>query len=157
LLAAGDSINLASGVDFKVFSPGQHVIRNNGDDIRNSNEDSLVFRVSFAQFSMLFTADAGFDAESDMVSSGCDLGSTVLKVGHHGSAYSTSEEFIDKVRPRVALISAGAGNRFGLPSGRTIDLLKAKNIAVYRTDRDGTIELASDGKNLNVYTRYGPN
>lgn len=156
LLAAGDSINLVSGVDFKVFSPGQHVIRDAGDDIRNTNEDSLVFRVSFAQFSMLFTADAGFGAESDMVSRGCDLESTVLKVGHHGSAYSTSEEFIDKVRPRIALISAGAGNRFGLPSRRTTDLLKAKNIVVYRTDRDGTIELASDGKNLNVYTRYGP-
>lgn len=156
LLAAGDSITLESGVDFKVISPGHHVVRNDGDDIRNTNEDSLVFRVSFAEFSMLFTADAGFDAEREMISSGCDLGVTVLKVGHHGSAYSTSEEFIDKVRPRIALISAGAGNKFGLPSGRTIDLLKTKNIMVYRTDRDGTIELASDGKNLNVYTRYGP-
>lgn len=156
LIAAGDSINIASGVDFKVISPGQHVLRNDGDDIRNTNEDSLVFRVTFAKFSMLFTADAGFDAEREMISSGCDLGATVLKVGHHGSAYSTSEEFIDKVRPRIALISAGAGNKFGLPSGRTIDLLKTKNIMVYRTDRDGTIELASDGKNLNVYTRYGP-
>lgn len=156
LLAAGESINLASGVDFKVFSPGQHVIRKDGDDIRNTNEDSLVFRISFAQFSMLFTADAGFDAERKMISRGSDLESTVLKVGHHGSAYSTSEEFVDLVRPRMALISAGAGNTFGLPSGRTIDLLKAKSILVYRTDRDGTIELASDGKNLNVYTRYGP-
>jgi len=156
LLKVGDSITLASGVYFKVISPGQHVVRNDGDDIRNTNEDSLVFRVGFGQFSMLFTADAGFDAERDMIASGCDLGSTVLKVGHHGSAYSTSEEFIDKVRPRVALISAGTGNKFGLPSGRTIDLLKSKNIMVYRTDRDGTIELASDGRNLKVYTRYGP-
>lgn len=156
LFAAGDSINLASGVDFNVFSPRHHLIRNDGDDIRNTNEESLVFRVSFAHFSMLFTADAGFDAESDMISSGCNLRSTVLKVGHHGSANSTSEEFVDLVRPRMALISAGAGNKFGLPSGRTIDLLKAKNIMVYRTDRDGTIELASDGNNLNVYTRYGP-
>lgn len=156
LLKLGDSISLAPGVDFKVLSPGQHMVRNDGDDIRNTNEDSLVFRVSYGQFSMLFTADAGFDAERNMISSGYDLGSTVLKVGHHGSAYSTSEEFIDKVRPRIALISAGAGNRFGLPAGRTVDLLKIKNIMVYRTDRDGTIELASDGKNLNVYTRYGP-
>lgn len=157
ILVAGDSINLSSGVVLDVLSPDKRITPNNGNDIQDTNEDSLVFRISFGEFSMLFTADSGFVTERHMISHGYDLRSTVLKVGHHGSGYSTSEEFVNLVRPRMALISAGAGNKFGLPSERTIDLLNSKGIVVYRTDLDGTIELVSDGNTMSVSTRYKPN
>lgn len=156
ILVAGDSINLSCGVVLDVLSPDKPATPSNGNDIQDTNENSLVFRISYGTFSMLFTADSGFAAERAMISRRYNLRSTVLKVGHHGSGYSTSEEFVDLVRPRMALISAGAGNKFGLPSERTINLLNSKGIVVYRTDLDGTIELVSDGNTFNVATRYKP-
>jgi competence protein ComEC len=118
------------------------------------NEDSLVFRLQYGAFSMLFTADAGFPAEDCMLAAAVDLKSTVLKVGHHGSRFSTSEAFLDRVAPKAALISAGSGNSFGLPSSQTLALLAGRGIRTYRTDRDGTIELTSDGTTWNVATPY---
>jgi competence protein ComEC len=109
------------------------------------NEDSLVFRLAYGAFSMLFTADAGVPAEDRMRADGVNLKSTVLKVGHHGSRYSTSEEFLHQVSPGLALISAGTGNRFGLPSLDTLELLRCVGTRVLRTDQDGTIELVSNG------------
>lgn len=156
MLGAGDSINLSGGVSLDVLSPDKSLNPGIDHDFDDANEESMVFRISYGKFSMLFTADSGFSAERHMISRGSYLRSTVLKVGHHGSGYSTSEEFIDKVRPRMALISAGANNRFGLPSERTIHLLQSKGIVVYRTDRDGTIELVTDGVTVNVATRYRP-
>lgn len=118
------------------------------------NEDSLVFRLVYRSFSMLFMADAGFPAEQRLLGEAADLQATVLKVGHHGSRFSTSEAFLDRVAPRVALISAGRGNTFGLPSPRTLNLLVRRGIRTYRTDLDGTIELVSDGATWDVTTPY---
>jgi len=80
--------------------------------------------------------------------------STVLKVAHHGSATSTSAEFLAVARPRVAVISVGAGNRFGHPAGQVLDRLERKLGAgnIYRTDEQGTIEFITDGKRLWVVT-----
>jgi competence protein ComEC len=89
-----------------------------------------------------------------MLADVADLKATVLKVGHHGSRYSTSEVFLDRVSPRAALISAGSGNTFGLPSTRTLSLLAGHGVQVYRTDLDGTIDVVSDGTNWNVTTPY---
>ena len=154
MLSAGDRISLSDGIELQVFSPSKHASRRSREAVTDENEESLVFRISYGRFSMLFTADAGFDAERFMMSNGYELKSTVLKVGHHGSKYSTSEEFLDRVSPRLALISAGAGNRFGLPSARTVDLIRSKGIPLCRTDRDGTIELVSDGAGWSVSTPY---
>ena len=118
------------------------------------NDDSLVFRLVYGSFSMLYTADAGFPAEDRMRADGADLKSTVLKVGHHGSRYSTSEGFLRRVDPRLALISAGKGNRFGLPSSDTLGLLRRRGTRIFRTDEDGTIELISDGVSWSVSTPY---
>ncbi|MEI6205694.1 MAG: DNA internalization-related competence protein ComEC/Rec2 [Desulfuromonadales bacterium] len=153
-LVAGDSITLSGGVELTVFSPDKAVVQHSDADEMDINEESLVFRLAFGSFSMLFTADAGFAAEYRMLAMGYKLESTVLKVGHHGSRYSTSEEFIGRVNPELALISAGATNRFGLPSSRTLDMLAGRRIPVYRTDRDGTIELVSNGLSWSVATPY---
>lgn len=156
-LATGDMITLPGGVALQVLSPRRGLQRRTltVNDM-GMNEDSLVFRLVYGSFSMLFTADAGFPAEDRMLADDVELKATVLKVGHHGSRYSTSEAFLDHVAPRVALISAGAGNGFGLPSSRTLSLLARRGIRTYRTDLDGTIELTSDGSTWSVSTPYQP-
>lgn len=120
------------------------------------NDDSLVFRLIYGSFSMLFTADAGSPAEERMCAEGADLRSTVLKVGHHGSRHSTSVEFLRRVAPQLALISAGRGNRFGLPSPDTMERLQRQGVLVLRTDEDGTIDLVSDGISWSVSRPYPP-
>lgn len=155
-VVAGDVIKLPGPVIVTILSPVKSAQTVADSDESSVNEQSLVFRLSYGTFSMIFCADAGFEAEQRMLAGRNELHSTVLKVGHHGSRYSTSEEFLDQVRPGLALISAGAGNRFGLPSARTVDLLRAKGIPFYRTDRDGTIELVTDGVAWSVSTPYKP-
>lgn len=154
-LSAGDRINLSDGVTLTVLSPRSvaGVVKENADDT-SLNDNSLVFRLGYKTFSMLFTADAGFPAEDRMLAEGVDLKSTVLKVGHHGSRYSTSAGFLQRVSPDLALISAGQGNRFGLPSSATLDLLHRQGIRVLRTDQSGTIELVSDGVSFDASTPY---
>jgi competence protein ComEC len=154
-LAAGDVIHLSGGVSLMVLSPRAAPKRSaGGADDMSLNEDSLVIRLIYGSFSMLFAADAGFPAEDRMRADGADLRSTVLKVGHHGSRYSTSEEFLRRVAPELALISAGKGNRFGLPSTDTLGLLLRRGTRVFRTDEDGTIELISDGMSWSVSNPY---
>lgn len=117
----------------------------------DGNEDSLVVRVSYDQFSALFMADAGLETEQHMLEQQL-LPATLLKVGHHGSRSATGEAFIRAVRPRLALISVGAGNRFGLPAPETLARLHRSGAQIYRTDRDGTVQVDSDGKNYGVTT-----
>lgn len=155
-VAAGDIIALPGPVIITVLSPAKYGQAPAKRDESSVNEQSLVFRLSYGKFSMLFCADAGFGAEQLMLAGSHELQSTVLKVGHHGSRYSTSEEFLERVHPGLALISAGYGNRFGLPSARTVDLLKSRSVVLQRTDLDGTIELVTDGAAWSVSTPYKP-
>ena len=155
-IAAGDVFSLPGPVRLTVLSPANSGHEAAEGDETSVNEQSLVFRLSYGAFSMIFCADAGFEAEQRMLAGYNELKSTVLKVGHHGSRFSTSEEFLERVHPELALISAGAGNRFGLPSSRTVTLLKTKQIPLYRTDLDGTIELVTDGVKWSVSTPYKP-
>ena len=153
-VAAGDIITLPGPVTVTVLSPARSQHAPADGDESSVNEQSLVFRLSYRNFSMIFCADAGFEAEQLMLAGRHELKSTILKVGHHGSRFSTSEEFLERVRPGLALISAGAGNRFGLPSARTVALLRSKGIPLYRTDRDGTIEVVTDGNSWSVSAPY---
>lgn len=155
-VTVGDVITLSGPVVITVLSPRGSVHGVTGDDESNVNEQSLVFHLRYGSFSMLFCADAGFEAERQMLAGKFDLKSTVLKVGHHGSRFSTSTEFLDRVQPRLALISAGRDNRFGLPSRQTIEFLNSKRIPLFRTDRDGTIELVTDGITWSAATPFKP-
>jgi competence protein ComEC len=156
-LAAGDEFTFAGGVKLTVLSPPRDVVsrRQSADEV-DENEESLVFRLCFGSFSMLFTGDTGFHTEEQMVADRAGLASTVLKAGHHGSRFSTSDLLLGRVSPSVALISAGRGNNFGLPARQTLERLKRRGIKIWRTDRDGTIELTSDGVSWSVATPYCP-
>lgn len=155
-VAAGDVVSLPGPVVLTVLSPAGNGRPEARGDESGVNEQSLVFRLSYGSFSMIFCADAGFEAEQRMLAGKQELRSTVLKVGHHGSRFSTSEEFLNRVHPELAVISAGAGNRFGLPSSRTVALLKSAGIPLYRTDRDGTIDIVTDGSSWSVSSCLKP-
>ncbi len=154
ILTTGDVITLPGPVVISVLSPSESAHFDTDGDESSVNEQSIVFRLKYGAFSMLFTADTGFEAERQMLAGKYDLKSTVLKIGHHGSRFSTSKEFIDRVQPDLALISAGKGNRFGLPSRQTVDLLNSKRIQMLRTDRDGTVELVTDGIKWSVSSSF---
>ena len=96
----------------------------------------------------IFTGDASFASEAEMLASGRDLGATVLKVGHHGSATASSAAFLAAVHPKWAVISVGADNKYGHPAASTLSRLKAVGATVYRTDQHGTLLATSDGTNV---------
>lgn len=113
------------------------------------NDNSIAFILQYKAFRMLFTGDAGVAAEQRFLSEGIDLHADVLKVGHHGSAYSSSSEFITAVHPRYAIISVGRHNLFGHPAPSTIATLESVGAKVYRTDEDAAVSLQTNG---NGYT-----
>ncbi|HUF35278.1 MAG TPA: ComEC/Rec2 family competence protein [Gemmatimonadales bacterium] len=115
-----------------------------GEDV---NEDSLVLLVEYGAFQALFAGDAGFPAEEALEHRLPPV--DLLKVGHHGSRGSTGDRWLERLRPRVAVISVGR-NDYGHPAPETMARLEARRIAVRRTDRDGTVSVASDGRSMLV-------
>ena len=111
----------------------------------NLNNYSAVLKVTYGDTSFLFTGDAETLSEEQITT---DVKSDVLKVGHHGSDTSTSAGFLKRVSPKYAVISVGEGNSYGHPAGSTLRALSEAGAAVYRTDRDGTVVLSSDGKTI---------
>lgn len=136
---AGTEFNIG-GAKCKIIGPV--------NESEDSNNSSIVVRITYGKTSFLFTGDAEFEEENDLISSGTKLNSNVLKVGHHGSAYSTSQEFLDKVKPDYAIISVGKDNSYGHPAGVTLTNLKQAGAKIYRTDKQGTITCVSDGKKI---------
>ena len=100
--------------------------------------------------SYLLAGDLGDEGEAAIIRSGADLEATVLKVGHHGSRFSTTSEFLARVDPEVSLISVGESNRFGHPTDETLARLSGD--AIYRTDENGDITVSTDGQNIWVQT-----
>jgi competence protein ComEC len=145
----GQAIELAPALRVRVLSPPK--VRN-GDDL---NENSVVLRISYGTVDLLFTGDAGTAAEDAMLRSGYALDAEVLKVGHHGSSHSTGNAFLNRVNPGVAVISVGADNPYGHPHAGTLDTLQRAGVAMYRTDRDGTVLVSSDGSRYSVATERG--
>ena len=117
-----------------------------GTDTSDLNNTSIVLKLVYGNNSFLFTGDATSETEEKMINQ--DIAVDVLKVGHHGSKYSTTNNFLDKVNPKYAIISVGENNIYNHPASSTIDKLKKRNISIYRTDIDGTILAQSDGDNI---------
>jgi competence protein ComEC len=111
------------------------------------NNDSLVMRISFGKSSALLEGDAEWPVEQRMTASE-DLKSDLLKVAHHGSATSSTQEFLHAVQPRWAIISVGASNTFGHPRQETLEHLEQERIHTYRTDRNGAVTFYLDGKSV---------
>ena len=116
------------------------------------NELSLVLKMEYGSASLIFTGDIGITTELALVSKSKNLHTTLLKVPHHGSGYSTTPEFLKAVSPEFAVISAGYGNSFGLPATETVARLKRSGASIYRTDLDGTItfNIPAQSKRLEI-------
>ena len=119
-----------------------------GTDTSDLNNTSIVLKLSFGNTSFLFTGDATEKTEKQILNQ--DIHADVLKVGHHGSKYSSTKEFLDKVQPTYAIISVGEGNSYGHPADTTLDKLQKRNIEVFRTDELGTILLTSDVNSITM-------
>lgn len=107
----------------------------------NQNCNSIVLRLSYGDFSALFTGDAEIEEEQEILQSGRELKANVLKVGHHGGADASGSDFLSAVRPSIAVISCGEGNEYGHPARQTILRLESVNASVLRTDLMGDITI----------------
>lgn len=135
------------GDNFKIGESNCQVMTDSILDKNNLNLSSIVIRLEYGNNSFLFMGDSEEENEKTMIWPKTD----VLKVGHHGSNTSTSESFLNQVRPDYAVIMVGKSNNYGLPKERIIERLKNVNAQIYRTDEMGTIKITSDGNNIEVY------
>lgn len=119
-----------------------------------SNDNSIVIRMTYKNVSFLFTGDAGIKAEKDLISSGTDIQCNVLKVSHHGSKTATSQEFLDAVSPTYAVVSVGGANK-SLPDRDVISRIEACGADLFRTDLNGSVIIASDGTTIRAFTESG--
>ncbi len=119
------------------------------------NDDSLVIKIALGRTAFLLTGDVGAGAEQELLEAGLDLGSAVLKAGHHGSASSTSTAFLTAVQPKAVLVSAGEGNTYGFPSPEVLGRCRSAEAEVFRTDIDGAVEISADGRRLLVRKAAG--
>lgn len=121
-----------------------------GKELKDSNDSSVVFRLIFGKSEFLFTGDISSKAEESLLDSKAGLQADVLKIPHHGSKYSTSDNFLETVNPAVSVISAGKENSYGHPTPEVLQKLEKFGIKVLRTDTDGDIEIVSDGNNIKI-------
>lgn len=140
-------IIIEKGVIFNMIWPDyENMIQNNA-----INNNSFVFKLVYYNFSMLFTGDIEEVAEKSILKRYVNnkeiLRADIIKVAHHGSKTSSSEEFINTVSPKYAVIGVGQNNKFGHPSESVIKNLKKKNIQIYRTDKMGEIQINVNRKN----------
>jgi competence protein ComEC len=144
---ACQKIELGDGIKVDVLHPPSPLLQGTSDDVNNN---SLALRLSWNRVSFLFTSDIGKEAEWYLIAQRANLKSTVLKVAHHGSLTSTSEQFLAAVNPEIAVISVGTDNRFALPRAEVVDRLTTRvgSDRLYLTSTHGTIEFITDGKGL---------
>jgi competence protein ComEC len=149
LLAAGDVRVRGEATVQVLWPPRQHQ-----PSRAPSNDDSLVLRIAYGTASMLLPGDISRKVEAELLASSAPLESQVLKVSHHGSKSASGPEFIARVSPRLAVVSADYGGLGNLPSPETIANLRAAGAQVFRTDLDGAITVELNGASLAVHP-YG--
>lgn len=108
-------------------------------DGSNTNNYSIVLKVSFGEMDMIMTGDAETEIERKILESGVDIDAEILKVGHHGSDTSNSEAFLDAISPEYGLISCGYSNKYDHPIKEVMERFKERNVEIYRTDELGSV------------------
>ena len=137
---AGVSIYSGSGINIQILAP-------NSTSYEDLNNYSVVIKLTYGKKSFLFMGDAEMLSEDEITA---DVSADILKVGHHGSSTSTSEDFINRVNPEYAVISCGKDNSYGHPHKETMATLKKYDVEVLRTDTMGTIIATTDGTDLEI-------
>jgi hypothetical protein len=137
-------VNLSPQVPMEFLHP---------DELREgTNESSLALHLEYGGFSAQFTGDLGFAEERELLASGRLSPVTLLEVGHHGSAGSSSSEFLTALSPEIGVIQVGEGNPYGHPTAEALSRLAAAGVEVHRTDLEGEITLSTDGTGYEVST-----
>src|SRR6266513_1999449 len=144
----GKKYDLGGGAILTVLAPAEpfftkEQMKAGGND---TNANSIVLRLDYGDFSMLFMGDAEEQTEARLLGEDLNLTAKVIKIAHHGSKYATSENFLKRAQPEAAIISDGEWNRYGHPAQSVLDRLKAMNAKVFRTDLQGEISLTTHGK-----------
>lgn len=147
MLDAAHELADIGGVKLAVLSPP----RPPPADV-DPNDTSIVLKLTYGDVSFLFTGDLMGWGERRLVDSGRDIHATVLKVAHHGSKTSSSAEFLEAVRPRVAVMSLGRYNAYGMPDAEVVDRLERAGVKIYRTDLHGAVTISTDGHDWEVDT-----
>ena len=150
----GTKYDLGGGALLTILAPSEpfftkEQMKGGGNE---PNANSIVARLDYGSFSMLLAGDAEDQTEHRLLTKDLNLEGQVLKVSHHGSKYASSNDFLKRVKPEIAIISCGAWNRYGHPAQSVLDRLRAANpsIKLYRTDLHGEITLTSRGKQGDV-------
>lgn len=141
---AGKIINLGNNTLISILNPDKDL---SGTILNKTNNESVVMMLYYGNIRILLTGDIELKTERRLILKGVDLDADVIKIAHHGSKTSTSNEFLYEVSPQVAIIQVGAKNRYGHPSVDVLKRLTDYDIKYYRTDINGDIKLASDGVN----------
>ncbi|HEY9898534.1 MAG TPA: DNA internalization-related competence protein ComEC/Rec2 [Pantanalinema sp.] len=148
----GETLCLEPGLFLDVLAPEAPLLAGTRSD---PNNNSVVVRLRYGAFKMLFAADIEHEAEGRLVrAQRAGLAATLLKVAHHGSRYGSSAEFLDAVGASASIVSVGARNTFRHPSGETLARLSRRG-PVYRTDRDGAVTVRTDGRRYRIETVRG--
>lgn len=119
------------------------------------NDQSLVLRISYGQTSFLLTGDIEIHSEREILENVSEIKCQVLKSPHHGSKSSSSIPFLQKIAPRIVVISVGEGNRYGLPDQEVLQRYQEIGTKIYRTDLHGAVEVSSDGQRISIRTASG--
>lgn len=115
----------------------------------NANDYSVAILLEYGKNRFLFTGDAEEASEAEMLTNGIDISADVYKVAHHGSRSASTQEFLNAVHPKYAVISCGEGNSYGHPHAEVLNRLRSMGVEVFRTDEQGSIIASSDGENIN--------
>lgn len=150
IVEGGEKVSIEDNLYFDIIWPfSDNMISDN-----SINNNSLVCKLNYKNYSMLFTGDIEAIAEKAILKKYSKslniLKSDILKVAHHGSKTSSITEFIEKIKPKYAIIGVGEDNKFGHPSDSTIQNLEKANIRIYRTDKMGEIEMKTNGKEIKI-------
>ena len=150
IVEEGEKVSIEDDLYFDIIWPfSDNMISDN-----SINNNSLVCKLNYKNYSMLFTGDIEAIAEKAILKKYSKnlniLKSDILKVAHHGSKTSSITEFIEKIKPKYAIIGVGEDNKFGHPSDNTIQNLEKANIRIYRTDKMGEIEIKTNGKEIKI-------
>ena len=145
----------AQDATYKVGEASMDVIGLLSDYEGELNNSSIVMKVSFGEIDIIMTGDAEKEVERHILELGKDIEAEILKVGHHGSNTSTSDEFLDAINPNYALISCKVGNKHEHPKEETMKKLEERNIPVYRTDECGSVVVTITSNSVSFSTEPG--
>lgn len=150
----GQKFDLGGNATLTTLAPIQPLFTK--DQLRSGanepNANSVVTRLDYGDFSMLLTGDAEAETEARLIQTGANIKARILKVGHHGSRYASSDKFLRQGGFEAAIISDGSDNRYGHPSQEALDRMRALDIKLYRTDLEGEITISTRGHGYEIRT-----